>query len=234
MHADEKRRYFGPEYPAAIFRDGKRIELDSESRFSRTFSDEQSRTHWEISRFMDGSAAISADQLKHEWPEWSRDTRLDFTQNCHWLHEQDDFPEMLRFMMQHGGEDDWSAVASSVGKHLPMEEAFDLLTRAMQSTPIGRCSNLTQGIALTKHPKAADCLRAHLERTWNSEHLWDDDPFLNWPAYDASCCIEHLLELGSDPTEFAEKVRRLAKHACKGNREPCRRRLEKYYPELLA
>jgi hypothetical protein len=69
--------------------------------------------------------------------------------------------------MQHGGPYEWCGIALPVSTHLPQEEAFDLLVRALRSTDLGHTGNITQGIANSKHPGADAVLRQHLELIWS-------------------------------------------------------------------
>jgi hypothetical protein len=226
------KTYFGDEYPAAITVDGVRLPLIAERRWTRTYAD-QGRNVWHHhSRFMDGSATISFPLFAKEWPSWSEEERQDFCSACSWLQEQPDFPDILRYIMQHGGPDEWAAVAGSVGTRLPQNEAFDILTRALQSVDLDRACNISQGISLTKHPDAKRVLRAHLAVLWSQPSLWDDDEFLNWLAYGATCCIEHLIAVGAPAQDFTEHVRRLAGHQCAGNRDSCRQFLSEHFSWL--
>jgi hypothetical protein len=223
------KSYFGNEYPAAITIDGVRLPLVSERRWARIYVSKEPSMGSEVSRFMDGSAAISFAQFASEWPTWSECERRDFCSACSWLHEQTDYPDMLRYIMQHGGPDDWSALANAVGSRLPQGEAFDLLTRALRSTDLGNASNISQGISLTRHPEAESVLRAHLASLWSQASLWQNDDFTNWLAFDATACIAHLIELGASPADFAAHVRQLSEHVCSGNRDSCRNFLQKHY-----
>src|SRR5437773_6808531 len=148
MKIDELKKMFGDEYPTAVVVDGIRLPLRRERRFSRSYHSDQHKRGSIVSRFMDGSASITASELQGEWHTWSDDQRLDFCQSCCWLHEQLDYPEMLRFLMEHAGPSEWSGIASSVAVHLPREEAFDILLRALRTTEIGRTSNIGQAIAI--------------------------------------------------------------------------------------
>jgi hypothetical protein len=224
--------YFGDEYPAAVTIDGVRMPLVSERRWTRTYGSSETKMNSQISRFMDGSAAITFQEFVREWPTWSELERHDFCGACSWLHQQADFPDILRYIIQHGGPDDWSAVANSVGTRLPMDEAFDLLTRALHSIDLDRACNISQGISLTKHPEAERVLRAHLAALWSHPSLWNNDDFNNWLAYGATCCIEHLIAVDAPPEDFSEQVRALAEHVCAGNRNSCRRFLAKHFPWL--
>ena len=226
------KSYFGDEYPAAITVDGVRMPLESERRWTRIYATEDRKMFHHISRFMDGSAAITFAEFAREWSTWTEHDRLDFCGSCSWLHEQADFPDMLRYIMQHGGPHDWSAIANSVGTRLPQGEAFDLLTRALHSIELHAACNISQGVSLTKHPEAERVLRAHLAALWAHPSLWEDDEFNNWIAYGATCCIEHLIAVGAPPTDFTEQVRALAAHPCDRNRDSCRRFLAKHFPWL--
>lgn len=232
MTPGELKKLYGEEYPAAVTMGKVRMPLSEEGRFTRHYQCDDPNMGTAVSRFMDGSAKITADELKNEWPLWSYRERLDFCQSCSWLSGQEDFPEILRFVMRHGGEDDWSAIALSVAGALPQSEAFDLLLRALDFAKDRPACNLGQAIASTRHPEAPAALRSLLEKLWKSPDLWEDDDFLNWTAYDATTCIEHLIQIGAPADEFDAMVRELAHHSCEGNRDSCRRFLAKHFPGL--
>lgn len=232
MKANDLKAEYGDEYPAAVVFEGVRMPLERETCFTRFYDSEDQKRGFMISRFMDGSASVTAKKLQQEWSAWTEDERIEFCYACAWLYEQSDFPEMLRFIMQHGGPYEWCGIALPVSTHLPQEEAFDLLRQALRITDIGRTSNLTQGIAHTKHPGAEALLRQHLRSVWSHQSLWDDDEFTNWVAFDATTCIEHLLELGAPAADFEDQVRRLSQHICSGNRESCNGYLTKHYSWL--
>jgi hypothetical protein len=223
---------YGEEYPAAILRDGIRVPLDHESRFSRIYHSNERNTSYGVSRFTDGSASITAVELERDWTGWANELQIDFCQQCRSLFGQSDFPEMLRFVMQHGSLEHWGAIALPVAYHLPQQEAFDFLVQALQKAELGRTSNITQGIAATKHPSAETVLRKHLGLIWAHPALWDDSKFLNWVASDATNCITRLIEVGASPAEFAEQAQRIAQHVCSRNRDSWHRRLSKHYPEI--
>jgi hypothetical protein len=226
------KTYFGDEYPAAICFNGARMPLASEDRWTRYFASEDRMVWHHVSRFMDGSATITFPELVTEWPTWSDADRLDFCGSCSWLGEQPDFPEMLRFIMEHGSPRDWSTIANSVAVRLPQNEAFDILVRALRSSELNEGTNLSQGISLTKHPHAESMLREHLDAIWSHPAIWKGDDFLNWVAYGATCCIQHLIAVGAPAEDFTEKVKGLAEHACAGNRDACGRFLAKHYSWL--
>jgi len=229
--ADLKKR-FGDEYPSAMTVDGNRLALRRESRFWRHYGSDDPKMVVEISRFMDGSASISAKELEHEWASWDEGTRLDFCYSCDWLRGQPDFPEILRFIMRQGGSSEWGGMALSVASELPCDEAFGLLVTAMCNTTLGEKSNLAQAIAKTKHPDAENTLRNHLAELWAHPALWDNSDSVNWVRFGATMCIAHLIELGTAPADFAAQVRQLSEHACPHTRDSCRNFLSKYYSWL--
>ena len=229
---NKAKSYFGDEYPAAVTFDGVRLQLVTERRWTRSYAANDRKVWHEVSRFMDGSAAITFQEFAREWPTWSGRERQDFCDACSWLHQQADYPGILRYIMQHGGPDDWSAIANPVGTHLPRDEAFDLLTRVLRPVAPGCASNISQGISLTRHPDAEGVLRAHLSSLWSHPSLWQDDDFTNWIAFEATTCIDHLIDLGAPPTDFSGQVLELSRHVCSGNRDSCRNFLLKHYPWL--
>ena len=238
MDLDSLRRMFGEEYPSAVVKEGTRMVLAVETRFTRSYRTPESELKtakyggWSVSRFEDGSASMTAGQLRREWPTWKEWERMDFCQESAWLYKQIDYPEMLRFIMQHGSPDNWSAAAGQIAAYLPAEEAFRFLLVALRATGTGTCSNIIQAIAITKHPDAEATLRQHLRTIWDNSALWNDDDYLNWVASDATWCILHLVQLGASPADFEEQVRKLSAHVCSGNRESCLRWLSKHYSWL--
>jgi hypothetical protein len=84
-----------------------RLPLRRERRFSRSYGSKEQNLTSQVSRFMDSSASMSASERLREWPTWTDDERTEFCQGSDWLHQQADFPEMLRFIMrqamQHNG-----------------------------------------------------------------------------------------------------------------------------------
>jgi hypothetical protein len=172
MTADDFKELYGEEYPAAIVEGGKRMPLYRETRFTRRYRAEDQKVENHISRFMDGSASITASELQQAWPSWDERLRIDFCQNCGWLHEQADFNEMLRFVAQHGSLSELSAVSLDVAARLPSAEAFEILIRGLRTAEIGQTCNITQAISLTKHPRSEETLRKHLNDIWQHPALW--------------------------------------------------------------
>jgi hypothetical protein len=222
---------YGPEYPDAALFSGVRMPLKRDGRFNRYYTPEDGKGGAIVSKFSDGSATMSFEQLQREWPDWSPGDRQEFCGACSWLGRQADFPDMLRFIMRHGGERHWNLIALQVAAYLPREDAYQALLHVLPQLK-GGTANISQGIARTRHPKARAELSSLLERLWADPKLWDDDPFMNWPAFNVLCCIQHLLELGVSPRAHEQKVRLLSEHKCLGNRGSCSSYLRMYYPWL--
>jgi len=232
MNLEELKRKFGNEYPAAIIKDGVRMKLRNERRFSRSYPSDDGKITCVISRFMDGSASITALELRQDWASWTEEDRQDFCQSCAWLEGQSDLPEMLRFIMNHGGPANRSGVALSVASLLSRDEAFDILVRTLQSNPIGITANIGRAISELGHPDAETVLRNHLATIWAHPGLWETADFKNWIGFDATACIAYLIEVGAPPADFEKQVRQLSEHACSGNRNTCRRYLSRHYSWL--
>lgn len=192
--------------------------LTKQTRFTRDYRVPEAEiknancSDYMISRFMDGSASMTAEQLRLEWPNWEGWEQLDFCQSSCWLHKQADFPDMLRFVMRHGSPNTWSAVANSMAAYLPAEEVFGFLVDALGATQIGWGSNIIQAIATTKHPDAQVILRKHLEAIWQRPDLGREQAGFNEIAREAKTCIDNLVALGAPPAEFADKAFALSKY----------------------
>lgn len=232
MGTQDFRKTFGPEYPAAIMHENIRMPLRRESRFARHYHSDQHKSGCHLSRFMDHSASITALELQRKWSNWPEELQMDFCQSCYWLFNQDDYPEMLRFIMRRGGQKHWSAIALEIASGLPQAEAFDILVCALRNTDLEHSSNVAQAIAKTKHPGAEAVLRGHLTKLWAHPSLWDDAEFINWFAFGATTCIAHLIEIGAPTADFAEQVRKLSQHVCPRNRSTNSERLSKHYSEM--
>jgi len=233
MNANALKKAFGSDYPEALLFEGVRMPLALETRFTRYYHTEQAGTGGHtVSRFSDGSASITAEQLKGEWPAWTSDQRLDFCGACVWLYQQSDFGEMLRFVMLNGGPEEWTCIAQPVASNLPRDEAFRFMRDALSAVGVGRSANIIQAVAITKHPEAQETLRKHLQVVWAHPDMWHANAWLNQVAFEAVVCVQYLLELESPPADFEDKVRRLSEHACQGNQDSCRRFLSKHYSWL--
>lgn len=228
----ELKSYLGPEYPAAVTRGDVRMPLVSEKRWMRFYATKDRTQSHEVSRFLDGSAAITYPELAREWAGWSKAERRDFYSACSWLQRQADFADMLRHILRNGDADDWFGLAGLAGVCLPRDEAFELLCGALDSTKLEMSSNIAQGISLTEHPGVESVLRLHLAALRAHPGFENDDGFCNRLAEGAIHCISLLIKAGAPAGDFAEEVRVLSAHPCKGNRDSCRGLLVPFYPWL--
>ncbi len=233
MNLDSLRKMFGDEYPEAAVVDGVRIPLSVETQFYRYYNSGDPRVMSQyVSRFMDGSASMTLEQLRREWPMWTKLQRSEFCRSSIWLFKQIDYPDMLRFIIQDGGPDEWSAAANRIAANLPAEEAFRFLVGAFGAIEVGERSNIIQAMAITKQPDAQAILRKHLETVWQHPDLWKKNDSWNQIAFEATTCIENLIALGASPADFEDKVRKLSQHTCAKNRDNCRNFLSKHYSWL--
>lgn len=229
MTEADLRNIYGEEYPAAVTSFGIRMPLVRETRFNRHYSNEEHNYSTSVSKFADNSASISFELLKAEWKDWTDKDRRDFCIASWHLHDQQDFPDIIRLIMGDQDEKNWSTVANLVANALPADEAFPLLAAALERTSSLPESNLIQAIALTKHIEAVPFINSRLDELWRRSEIWNDDSFLNWTAADAINAIGYLIELGENPAPYEEKVRALLGHPCKGNQDAVRRNLHEYY-----
>jgi len=209
----ELKNAFGNDYPSVLEKGGVRFPLALETQFTRYYhTGERNTGGHTISRFMDGSALITADELKCAWATWANEQKKDFCGASAWLHKQGDFPEMLRHIMQHGTSDHWAAIAESIALLLPCNEAFAFLQEALHSTSLGTGANFAQAIATTKHPEAELTLRLHLEALLKCPTIWNDYESRNPFAFEATICIRSLIEIGASAEDFEEAARKLSNH----------------------
>jgi hypothetical protein len=215
---------FGPEYPRFVAAPGgRRLPLVRETRWSREFGDPQSVLV--ISRLMDGSAQLSAAELRAESSTWSPAERLDYSRSCCWSKGEPDFADQLRFIIANGSAAEWSAVALSFAGVVPTDEGFGTLNSLLDQIPPGERANILQAITRTGHPSALGVMLEEVQALLALPRVWDDDPFLNWLAHDLACAIANAVSLGAEPAQFSSAVARLATHPCQGNVDAARMRL---------
>jgi hypothetical protein len=222
------RYLYGDEYPAAITVRGIRMALAEERRFVRRYSSSDGRMRMDVSRFEDGSMSIDLAEVRNGWPGWSAADRGNFCSGIGALQQHAEFAGMVRFIMEVGDSEHWNAIALWIAHALPPDEAFARL-RDQLAKVRSHTANITQAIAQTGHRDAEDLLRRHVAELWSHPALWLDDAFVNWTAFDATCCISHLLQLGVPASAFENEVRALTRHPCAGNRDSCATFLRKHY-----
>ncbi len=229
---DLLKKQYGDEYPAAVVLYGVRMPLKREERWMRHYENAEKKTWFSMSRFMDGSASITPEQLRAEWPAWKAKERGEFAFAVSRLNDQKIGPDILRHIMQHGGQAEWCGIALAVSSQLPPEEAFVFLAKVLRTIEHGRAANISQALSRVKHPAVQRMLREHLASVWEHPDLWKDDRFINWVASNAISTIAGLINAGATPAEFERKVKKLAQHVCTRNREECKRTLGVHYPGM--
>jgi hypothetical protein len=201
-----------------------------ETRWSRVYAKADKPRHQYLeSRFMDGSATITLEELQRDWRKWPEDEKIDFCQSLVWA-PTPERKDILRFVIDHGDHRAWSAIALLVALELSPQESVPALRRWCESCEVGRGANYYQAVAKTGDPEAHDILKRCVHRIWKTDGLMEDAEFCNWVAYDAICCVEYLLELNEDRDDLRSFFQALKTHPCKATRRDARRRLAKYFP----
>ena len=104
-------------------RDKSKMKLTSETRWHRSYELEEPKTFHHESRFADGSAHITMEELAREWPAWSDREKSDFAQEVG-LATFPHLPDVLRFIMANGDEQTWSSIALDILHFLPRDESI--------------------------------------------------------------------------------------------------------------
>lgn len=205
------------------------MELVKETRWSRQYEMVDLQTKLYESKFADGSATITLDELAQEWGTWSNTDRSDFCQAV----TQAKFPhlaDILRYIMQHGDFASWEAVANSVARNLPQEEAVAWLTDVCKSVQVGKGAKFYQALALSRPPYCRDMLMQYLSRTWADGRLLSEDEVFDWVANDAVSLIEYLIQLGQNPNTLADKYKILVRHPNNINKQSAINKLSQFFP----
>jgi hypothetical protein len=219
---------FGENYPQQIERDGQVFKLRQETRWNRRFSSDDGKTHTHVSRFYDGSAFITPEQLEAEWMKWNESERKDFCDAVSWV-PKEGRERICRFLRQHGSLDVLHNCVLTIAGNLPTSESVPWLSNCIAQRPPGTASNFLQALAYTKAPEGISIIRRRLGECFDHADFAKNDPFLNWIAAEAVNCIQDLIEQGSASAEFRSQALRLASHSCTRVRESFDWRLRKYY-----
>jgi len=206
------------------------MELVRETRWSMHYSDELLGLKLVQSKFADGSATITMEELSEQWPTWRPEEKADF---CYAINEAklDILPDIYRYIMTVDPPDyeSWSAIAAWVVRKLPESEFSPWLEEACITCPVGKGEKLMQAFALSKTPKAVETLRKCLHRAWNNPQIFVAEGYIDHAAMDAVVCMECLLQMNQGSPDFAEKYQVLANHGIAVNRESAVSRLSMYF-----
>lgn len=204
------------------------MELTKETRWSRHYADPMLQIKLVQSRFADGTAAITIQELENDWHLWDLRDKLDF---AHAVTEAkfDYLPDVYRFIIREGGFETWSAIASWVVRTLPREEYLDWLIDACKQVPVGEGEKLYQAMALTQSAKSVPVLKECLQRTWADRRLMAEDTLFDKPANDAAIIIECLRQLDYDSPDLWEKYEALSHHPINLNKQGAINRLSMFF-----
>jgi hypothetical protein len=193
--------------------------LIAETRWSRVYRAGEYGRYIQ-SRFDDGTATVTLDELRRDWHSWPELERVDFCQSFSlWGDAVPDRDNILRFLVASGDHRTWPSIAQAVARELPAEESIPTLRRWCETCGVGRGANYYQAVALSSPPEAHAILRGCLARVAADPGLMFASEELNWAAHDAVCCLKYLLYLGEPAEEFRTLYASLKAHPCPAVRE---------------
>ncbi len=198
-----------------------------ETRWHREYAMEEPKSFYHESKFADGSAVITLDELERESPTWSDWERVDFCQEVG-FNTSPELPNILRFVMKNGERDHWSAIAMNVVAVIPPDEAIPFLFEAYSRCEIGEASNILQALAKSGAPEAHKIHRDYLRQLWAKPDLFKEERHFNHLAAEAVHCIRHQLGLGEPLSDFKEELEALAVHPNEANRTMVKNLIERY------
>jgi len=205
------------------------VKRQRETRWSRLFTDDDGTFKHYESRFRDGTATITLDDLKDLWPNWNPEDRCDF---CHALSGAKHVPEIqdiLRYLVSQSDRFVRPRIASYVVRYLPLSEAISILKEWCQIGEVGQCACYYSALAKTKDSNTLSFLRICLQRTLSTEGFMAESDFHNWVAFDAVHCVQHMLELGEDSAVLRSVYETLKAHPDAGTRRHVQMFLDKYF-----
>ena len=205
------------------------FKLTKETRWSRTYSDENGQGHHIVSRFRDGSASITMEELSACWDTWPEGEKLDFCNELGWMKEPL-ISDVLRFVMKKGDETLWQAVALEIAGHLPSNESVPFLMAACENSELGQGANFFGALARTDYPKKREVLQHRLkELVGHSDFGIRGQEYFNRVANEAVNITNDLLELGANPDDLRPVYLQLKDHPHDFVRQITRNFLSKYF-----
>ena len=102
----------------------------------------------------------------------------------------------------------------AVAGSFPQGEAFEILSGKLSAARCGDGMDLVQAIAATEHRGAEAVIARRLDSIMAEPGLMAPHDWMNELASEAGHCIEFLIELGADPSDFEAQVRLLVTHPC--------------------
>lgn len=204
------------------------MELVYETRWSRHYKDDDLDMRVCESKFADGSATITLDELSSGWNAWEAKERHDFCQavtQARFSHLTD----VLRYIINKGDFETWALVATAIVRNLPKDEAFSFISKICRTCPVGKGEPFYQALCFHRWPEAVGVLRDCLNRTWADRRLLSDEVVYDWVAHDATCLIEFLCQFGEKTPDLREKFRVLAQHPLNNSRQNAIHRLGPHF-----
>src|SRR5437870_5559505 len=104
-----------------------KMSLHSDTRWSREYRSADGGFRRFESRFLDGTATVTLDELQAEWPGWNERERLDLCRAFSCGAEVPEREDILCFLVRHGDHYVSTTIASNVARYLPAAEAVPVL-----------------------------------------------------------------------------------------------------------
>ncbi len=184
-----------------------------ETRWSCTYRNESKTLQYFESKFLDGSASITFEELIAEWPTWTDSDRFDFCSAIHCAPPENS-ADIFRFLAADKTEHVRSTIASCIARLLPSDESIPLLASWARTAPAGQRANYLQAIAHTSDSRAHAILADHFAILLKHPQLMDNAEWYNDIAMDLVWCIQNLLELETPTDDLQAAYEKLTLHPC--------------------
>ena len=203
-------------------------DLIAETEWSRTFSKQDGSGTYHQSKFIEGEAKITLNELAERWPRWSENERHDFC-SAYSCGNTKSSGDIFRFLATDTTDLIRSTIALGVAVSLDTDEAYPILKKWASEAPIGHRANYFQAITVTNHPSASDSVNSEFDELCSHPQLMDDADWYNDIAMDLVWCIQHLLQLDV-PAEYLRPIyAKLKTHPCQKIRDQVDRWLAKSF-----
>jgi len=217
--ADSNVVFASRENPDVIRNYYRGFPVIEEGRWYVVYQDEQHGSI-RVSKLFLGTASITLDQLKSEWPSWTEVERWDFCSALSSAPKQQ-LPNLLRFIMKNGNRALWADLAVVIVENLPLNEALPFIRRQCKDGKLEDGLNFLQALTLADDKSAIPLLSARLEQFRLSRDFYDnpEGSDASSVAYAALNCVEYLLALGVSPDDLGPALEALVAHPSPGIRK---------------
>jgi hypothetical protein len=187
--------------------------LNSETRWTRVYrSADNRKSFFHESKFSDGTAAITLEELAKSWPDWREGEQCDFSNSLCGL-QSPDLPEILRYLKNHADAGILSNIALLIAHDLPPEEAVPFLVEQCEKSKPGHGSNFFQALAKTNYPSKIPFLKQHLQKLIQQPDCWNKGAgYFNDVANQVVYRLRDLIDLGEPKEQFQPIYNRLKEH----------------------